>query len=80
MADEYSLIALKQQDFRIKISADPNARPYARMIFCSSNVDDPKKSTLVQYANLLRSKYPDKTIRNADVFTSGVSVGNVIRT
>ena len=28
--------------------------------------------TLVQYANLLRSKYPDKTIRNADVFTSGV--------
>ena len=30
------------------------------------------ESTLVQYANLLRSKYPDKTIRNADVFTSGV--------
>ena len=26
----------------------------------------------VRYANLLRSKYPDKTIRNADVFTSGV--------
>jgi hypothetical protein len=25
-----------------------------------------------QYANLLRPKYPDKTIRNADVFTSGV--------
>jgi tRNA A37 N6-isopentenylltransferase MiaA len=31
------------------------------------------ESTLVQYANLLRSKYPDKTIRNADVFTSGVN-------
>lgn len=29
--------------------------------------------TLVQYANLLRSKYPDKTIRNADVFRSGVN-------
>ena len=26
----------------------------------------------VRYANLLRSKYPDKTIRNADVLTSGV--------
>jgi hypothetical protein len=26
----------------------------------------------VRHANLLRSKYPDKTIRNADVFTSGV--------
>jgi hypothetical protein len=26
----------------------------------------------VDYANLLRSKYPNKTIRNAAVFTSGV--------
>lgn len=26
----------------------------------------------VRHANLLRAKYPDKTIRNADVFTSGV--------
>ena len=25
-----------------------------------------------KYANLLRSKYPDKTIRNAHVFRSGV--------
>jgi hypothetical protein len=30
------------------------------------------ESTFVRNANLLRSKYPDKTIRNADVFTSGV--------
>jgi hypothetical protein len=26
----------------------------------------------VQYANLLRSNYPDKTIRNGEVFASGV--------
>jgi hypothetical protein len=52
VADEYSLIALKQQDFRIKINADPNARPYARMIFCSSNVDDPKKRS--QWAHLMK--------------------------
>jgi len=30
------------------------------------------KSMFVRYANLLRSKYPDKTIRNAHVFRSGV--------
>ena len=30
------------------------------------------ESLFVQYANLLRSKYPDKTIRNAHVFRSGV--------
>jgi hypothetical protein len=30
------------------------------------------ESLFVRHANLLRSKYPDKTIRNADVFTSGV--------
>ena len=28
--------------------------------------------TFVDYANLLRAKYPDKTIRNAAVFASGV--------
>ena len=30
------------------------------------------ESMFVRNANLLRSKYPDKTIRNADVFRSGV--------
>ncbi len=30
------------------------------------------ESLFVQYVRLLRSKYPDKTIRNAAVFTSGV--------
>jgi hypothetical protein len=29
------------------------------------------ESLFVQYANLLRSNYPDKTIRNAAVFASG---------
>ena len=30
------------------------------------------ESMFVRYANLLRSSYPDKTIRNAHVFRSGV--------
>lgn len=30
------------------------------------------ESMFVQYANLLRSNYPDKTIRNGEVFASGV--------
>jgi hypothetical protein len=30
------------------------------------------EATFHLYANLLRSKYPEKRIRNADVFTSGV--------
>jgi hypothetical protein len=30
------------------------------------------KCTFVDYANQLRTKYPDRTIRNAAVFTSGV--------
>ena len=30
------------------------------------------ESTFVDYANRLRSNYPDRTIRNAAVFLSGV--------
>lgn len=39
MADQYSLQALKQHEFRSKIKADP----YARVIYCTSEEDDPKK-------------------------------------
>jgi hypothetical protein len=38
----------------------------------TENVHGLLESMFVRYANLLRSKYPDKTIRNADVITSGV--------
>ena len=39
---------------------------------CTENMHVLLELMFVRYANLLRSKYPDKTIRNADVFRSGV--------
>jgi hypothetical protein len=38
-ASEYSLEALKRHEFSIRMNADP----YARMIYCTSAEDDPKK-------------------------------------
>lgn len=38
-ADEYSLKALKRQKFSIRMNADA----YARMIYCTSEEDDPKQ-------------------------------------
>ena len=40
LADEYSLKALKQHEWKIKMKADP----YARVIYCSSDADPKKRS------------------------------------
>ncbi len=48
MADEYSLEAVKRQGFSIRMKPDP----YARLIFCSSDTDDPKKRS--KWAQVMR--------------------------
>ena len=48
VADEYSLIALKQQGFKAKIRADS----YARLIYCSAKKDNPKKRS--KWAKLMK--------------------------
>ena len=47
LADEYSLKALKQHEWKIKMKADP----YARVIYCSSDADPKKRS---HWANIMQ--------------------------
>ena len=47
VADEYSLKALKQQDFPIRMKADP----YARVIYCTSEAETKMRS---KWANVMQ--------------------------
>ena len=63
MADEYSLIALKQG-----IPGRVKADPYVRLIYCSSTKDNPKKRS--KWAKVM--KWAEDHIKTGETFTDCV--------
>ena len=64
MADSYSLKALKRQEFAIRMNPDP----YARLIYCSTEEDDPKKRS--KWAKVMQ--WVANQNRNGESFTKFV--------
>ena len=64
MADEYSLKALKQDEFPSRMKADP----YARVIYCSSDAEPKKRS---KWANIMQ--WVAENNKNARSFTEFVT-------